>query len=93
MDEDSSIHSNADHANSESREDSQETPTARDLMAAPQPLPRPTIPVKESKSLTSRALEAIAQSKKNKYRYRDELTGNERGEIAVANSSKTGGRE
>ena len=92
MDEDSSIHSNADHANSESREDSQETPTARDLMAAPQPLPRP-IPVKESKSLTSRALEAIAQSKKNKYRYRDELTGNERGEIAVANSSKTGGRE
>ena len=92
MDEDSSIRSDADNANSESREDSQETPTARDMMAAPRPLPRP-IPVKESKNLTSRALEAIAQSKKNKYRYRDELTGKERGDVTLVGPSKTGGRE
>jgi hypothetical protein len=92
-DEDSSIRSFGDQANSESREDSHAAPVSREMAARSQPLPRP-IPVRESKNLTSRALEAIAQSKKKKYKYRDELASKKRDEIPTSpDSAEHPGRE
>jgi len=90
MDEDSSIHSSADQVNSESREESHESPMTKGLAmpttTTTPPSPRPlllprSVPGKESKNLTSRALEAIAQSKQNKYRYRNLLSGKDRSEV------------
>jgi hypothetical protein len=80
FDGDLSIQSHLDQSNSESREDHHASRTKRDLVASPRPLSRPA-PVKESKDLTSRALEAIAQSKKNKDRYRDTMVSQEQGEV------------